>query len=170
MMKVLPFVGFSLVVRPVMVPSSTLQNAGLPSQFFRVFPSKSDSHLSSAALAVDEFTTGSTTAAVITDSKAIRRVRSIEFSSLFSEGVFSGEGTVIEDTTVRQDFQARHVRERAIPETMDRPVSASDRLLSRPEYLSEVVSPESFPDSVSRYLKCQIGRSGLSLIRQIATD
>jgi hypothetical protein len=30
---------------------------------------------------------------------------------LFVEGVFSGEGTVIEDTIIRQDFQTRNVRE-----------------------------------------------------------
>jgi hypothetical protein len=47
----------------------------------------------------------------------------MEFSSLFVEGVFSGEGTVFIDTIIRQDFGTHHVRERSIPETMDPPDS-----------------------------------------------
>ena len=38
--NVLPLVGFSLVVRPVIAPSSTLQNFGLPSQPSRLVPLK----------------------------------------------------------------------------------------------------------------------------------
>ena len=39
-MKVLPLVGFSAVVRPVMAPLTTLQNFGSPFQFLSVLPSK----------------------------------------------------------------------------------------------------------------------------------
>src|SRR5437660_7284390 len=56
MQKVLPDVGFSLVVWPVIAPSSTLQNLGLPSQPSRLLPSKIDLKpaSSSAAKAEDE--------------------------------------------------------------------------------------------------------------------
>src|SRR5438874_8891292 len=40
MQKVLPDVGFSLVVWPVIAPFSTLQNLGFPSQPSRLLPSK----------------------------------------------------------------------------------------------------------------------------------
>jgi hypothetical protein len=40
MMNVLPLVGLSLVVVPVMAPSSTDQKSGLPSQPSRLLPSK----------------------------------------------------------------------------------------------------------------------------------
>ena len=47
--KVFPVVGLSGVVCPVMAPSSTRQNFGLPSQPSKVCPSNSDSNPSSAA-------------------------------------------------------------------------------------------------------------------------
>src|SRR6056297_935337 len=47
--KVFPLVGLSGVVRPVIAPSSTLQNAGLPSQPSRVLPSKIETNPSSSA-------------------------------------------------------------------------------------------------------------------------
>src|SRR5687767_12346100 len=54
MRNVFPFVGLSSVVWPVMAPSWTVQNSGLPSQPSSVLPSKIDSNpgSSSAAAAI----------------------------------------------------------------------------------------------------------------------